>query len=93
MSDGDFALVESFGIDDGQLDVLSRQMCFVLGYELALISQRAETELDEFQVTVHAENEQRLTAALEKRGRSRIMTWMAGDSSEGWLLLTVLRKV
>lgn len=91
MSDENYILLESFQIDDGELDGLSPQECFVLGYELSTISHKAETVPEEFSLTVHSANEKRITAALLKRGRSRIMTWMPNDLSEGWMTLTVLK--
>lgn len=40
----EFGLIESFDIDGNQLDGLSRQDCFVLGYELASISIKGEVD-------------------------------------------------
>lgn len=88
-----YVLLESFQIDDGQLDGKSPQEIFVLGYELASVSHRAETDHDEFVTTVHSDNESRILEALAKRSRPSIFTWMPNDLSEGWVQLRVLKKV
>lgn len=85
----DFGLVESFAIDEGQLDSLSKQDCFVLGYELATIATKAETDSGRFSSLIHASNLDRIKAALEKRGRKFRANWMAGDIGEEWVQLFV----
>jgi len=88
-----YVLLESFQIDDGELDGMSPQECFCLGYELANVSAKSETDPEEFTMPIHSENEARITEALDRRGRSRIITWSPNDLSEGWVRLTVLKRV
>lgn len=92
VSDAEFGLVESFGIDDGQLEGLRPQECFVLGYELADISRRVDESNKGFSCLFHAENRQRISNALIKRNRRFKMEWMESDASESWMMLTVLRN-
>lgn len=63
----EFHCKESFSIDEGELDGLSSQKCFVLGYELAMITDHwdAGGVPDK---PVHPENRDRLEAAAERRG-------------------------
>lgn len=69
----EYGLVEPFDIDNGQLEGLTPQKCFVLGYELAQLS--AEWEAGESpKKPVHPENRERLQAAAEKRGRTVTFT-------------------
>ena len=87
--DSDFGLVEPFDIDDGQLDGNTPQENFVLGYELADISMRAEWDPDGFNKPIHADNKDRIEKALKKRGRMFRCTWPTDDRSEQWLDLSV----
>jgi len=84
----EFGLIKSFQIDNGELDGLTAQECFVLGYELAQIDQllKATTEIHQ---PVHADNRTRIAAACDDAGRSYRLTWLQGDVSESWLLLEV----
>lgn len=81
---------EPFGIDAGELDDLSPQQCFVLGYELAQVHRLADhiTERDT-EKTVHAANRERIEAALCARGRQFSWTWPHDDQSEAWVFLTI----
>lgn len=89
MSDENYVLLESFQIDDGELDGMSPQECFVLGYELATISKRAEVDPSEWRTLMHADNQKRVATALVKRSRPHLITWMRNDISEGWVELLV----
>jgi len=89
---GNYILLESFGIDNGELDGLTPQECFVLGYELSKVSWRAETDHGEFKTLIHAENRSRIVTALAKRNRPHLITWMRNDLSEGWLELLVYKS-
>lgn len=89
--DKEFGLIERFFIDDGELEGLTPQECFVLGYEMAEVSALADKD-EGFQKMVHAQNNQRLKAALAKRGREFSFVWMEGDRSESWQTLTVPPK-
>ena len=84
----EFGIVKPFGIDDGELDGLSSQQCFVLGYELAQIDHLLAGE-DEIRKPVNADNRQRIEAACRDSGRSCRLNWLPGDVSESWLLLEV----
>jgi hypothetical protein len=83
-----FGLIKPFDIDHGELDELSRQQCFVLGYELAqidfLLKQRAA-----ICKPVNADNSERIEKACAKSGRSYRLEWMQCDSSEAWMTLSV----
>lgn len=83
-----FGLKKSFGIDSGELDGLSSQQCFVLGYELADIDHLLERS-DRIYKPVHADNRQRIEAACNDAARPHRLTWLPGDESESWLLLEV----
>ncbi len=84
----DFGLIKSFDIDDGQLDGMTPQQCFVLGYELAAgdCLLKMSPQLSQ---KVHAANKERIEKACKDAGRSFRLTWMGGDVSETWMLLTV----
>lgn len=88
----DFGIVESFNIDDGQLDGLTPQQCFVLGYELADLSRQAELDPAGFGGPVHAINRDRIQAAMYKRNRKCGFAWSGDDKSESWLQLWVAPK-
>jgi hypothetical protein len=83
-----FGLKKSFSIDDGELDGLSSQQCFVLGYELAQIDHLLE-KADGISKPVHADNRERIEAACDDAGRPHRLNWLPGDSSESWLFLEV----
>lgn len=91
--EGNYLLLESFNIDDGQLDGLTPQTCFVLGYELSQVSRRAEADRTEWRIPIHAENQSRVATALVKRNRPHLITWMPNDLSEGWLELLVYESI
>ena len=91
--EGEFEQCESFGIDSGELDGLTPQDCFVLGYELATIHAMAETIAANETIAmhlVHAANKSRIEAALQKRRRGYQWTWPSDDVSEAWVYLTIL---
>lgn len=89
MSEREFGLVKSFQIDHGELDGLSPQECFVLGYELAQIDHLVEEVAEEISKPVHAKNKSRIEKTCEDAGRQYYLTWPADDSSESWLSLRV----
>lgn len=64
----EYGCVEPFNIDDGQLDGLTPQQCFVLGYELAITSAEMEQGL-KIGKPVHPQNRERLEQAAKLRGR------------------------
>lgn len=84
----EFGLVKSFDVDDGQLDGLSPQEIFVLGYELG----RLDTQLsppDSYQPFFHADNKERIEKSFADAGIEMELKFAAGDSSENWLTLHV----
>lgn len=91
MSDPDddtheYQLAVPFMIDNGELDGLTPQQIFVLGVEFGQAHARAQTGLP-FDMRMHAENEERITQALEN-----YMGYEAyqGDNDlrdEGWVHL------
>ena len=90
--DGDFGLIERFLIDDGQLDGMSPQECFVLGYEMSIVSRLAREAPEGFEVTAHAANQERITLLLEQNERQHTWTWPTDDISESWIYLKVEPK-
>ena len=83
-----FNLQKSFNIDTGELDGLSAQECFCLGYELAQIDNLLANDCA-IHKPVHVDNRARIEVACQDAGRPHRMTWLPGDSSESWLLLEV----
>jgi hypothetical protein len=84
----DFKLFKPFGIDHGELDGLTPQQCFVLGYELAEIESLLKQGAG-FQKPVHADNQERIRRFCEYAERPYRLAWMDGDPSESWMLLAV----
>ena len=84
----EFGLIKSFQIDNGELDGLSAQETFVLGYELAQIDQLLKAT-SEIRLLVHADNQERIRSACNDANREYRLTWLEGDVSESWLLLEV----
>ena len=77
-------LVESFDVDDGSLDGLSPQLCFVLGTEWEKFFQRLATGAS-FSDLIHANNAERLVRLAERRGR-----FVEHSCHEpGWVRITV----
>ena len=80
---------EPFLIDDGQLDGMTPQQCFVLGYELHTVVKVAECCDHEVDMTVHAENVERVEAFLTARHRGWSWMWPSDDVSESWVYLKI----
>jgi hypothetical protein len=76
----------SFNIDNGELDGVSPQECFVLGYEVALIDHLLASG-DAINQPVHADNRQRIETRCHETERPFRLTWMPGDESESWMQL------
>lgn len=83
-----WGLVKSFDIDNGELDGMTPQECFVLGYELAEVDYMLQDGGPVLKI-VHAENRDRLIKSCQDLGRECFLTWMEGDSSESWMMLEV----
>lgn len=86
-----FELQKSFGIDHGELDGLSAQQCFVLGYELAQV-ERLLSQDTSIRKPINADNRLRIEAACRESGRKYQISWMPGDQSESWMLLDAPRN-
>lgn len=87
----DFGLVKSFDIDHGELDGLSPQECFVLGYELGEIDRLLQLRAP-ISRPVHSANRERILKSCAEAERLHTLSWMVGDSSESWLLLEVAEQ-
>lgn len=84
----EFGLVKSFCIDNGELDGLTPQECFVLGYELAQIDAELKAG-GAIRKPVHAANRERIEASCLDAKRQFALEWLPGDESESWMLLEV----
>lgn len=80
----EFGLVESFQIDDGSLDGLSRQECFVLGYEFLQFCHALNSFSEGNNHLVHIANAGRLAKAAESRGKKMTVRYLSDDKSEEW---------
>lgn len=87
-----YGLKFSFSIDDGELDGLSPQECFALGYELSLVRDVYAKQKQGGAWPVHAKNSDRIRRALDDAGRKYELNWSAGDSSESWMQLVIKPK-
>lgn len=85
----EYGILFSFGVDNGELDEFKRHECFTLGYELALVRE-VYAKLDEgWSGPVHAANNDRICRAVVEAGRTYTLHYMANDSSESWMQLTI----
>lgn len=88
----DFGLVESFGIDGGELDGCSKQECFVLGYEFLQVCH----QMNVFDIgnghLVHSANVSRLQSAADGRNKVLTVQYLADDRSESWCLISWKHK-
>ncbi len=92
--EGDFGLVDSFGVDNGELDAYEKHVCFVLGAEWQNVVSTADQNPERaLTFTVHAANKDRLQAALDRRQRVITWTWPHDDISEEWVYLDIAPKV
>lgn len=65
----DFSLVEPMDVDDGELDELSHELCFVLGCEWEMV-RRALAKKQPFERPIHSENLQRIRKMCDRYGAS-----------------------
>ena len=86
-----FGLLKSFDIDNGELDAMSPQQCFVLGYELAQVDGLLAMD-QEINKPFNADNRSRIEAACRESGRQYRIQWLQGDESESWMQLQVPRR-
>jgi hypothetical protein len=84
-------LVRAFKIDDGQLDGMSPQNIFTLGYELALFDEALKRP-EAFEMLIHADNFDRMLESLKTSGRGYESSWMSEDKSETWMTLNVKER-
>lgn len=87
MADKKWGLVKSFSVDNGELDGVQRNECFVLGYELRWIDELL-TKPEAIDRPVHALNRERIEASCRDSGREWNLTW-TGDAAEEWMRLVV----
>jgi hypothetical protein len=85
----DYGLLFSFGIDDGELDNETRQECFTLGYELALVREAYCKSEEGWSGPVHQQNADRIKRACRDADRTFKLHYMPNDSSESWMQLTI----
>jgi len=69
MANVDYKSKEPFGIDGEELDGLTPQEVFVLGYELAQVSAEMEHG-QKIEKPVHTDNRERIERAADIRGRT-----------------------
>lgn len=89
MASIDFTPEFDFQIDDGQLDGLTPQQCFVMGCELKQILLIAETVDNPIGRPVRALNADRIRRACEHYGREYKLEWMRDDKAEYWMWLEI----
>ena len=82
-----FAPIRSFYIDDGELDGMTPQEIFVLGYELARVDELIDSCESFTMPLVHADNIQRIESNLFEKGFACKWTFCAEDQSENWVCL------
>lgn len=86
----DFGLVQSFGIDNSELDSATRETVFLLGVEFGMVACLLSSG-SAFTQPVHAQNRARLENCVLRAGRQHTWKWL-GDPAEEWVLLTVREK-
>ncbi|NOY42805.1 MAG: hypothetical protein GXP26_13345 [Planctomycetes bacterium] len=84
----EYGLLKPFDIDHGELQQLTQQECFVLGYELADIDHLLK-QPHLISKPVHADNRERIQKACLESGRNFTLQWMQADPSESWMQLEV----
>lgn len=80
----DYELEKPFRIDNGELDEISKQQCFVLGFELAQIDALLQSG-EPFKKPVHADNRERIEQFCKAEGVKYRLDWLTDD----WMNLTV----
>lgn len=64
--DEEFSLVEPFYVDNGELDGMSLQQAFVLGYEFSSIIHALGAGVFPVEIQFHSENENRVRKMLDR---------------------------
>lgn len=85
--DANFDLCEPFDIDNGELDGLTPQECFVLGVEWCQFWKLLD-DGTAFELTVHERNASRLQALAVRHKRDCSVHWIHEDHA-GWRLIRV----
>jgi hypothetical protein len=75
-----------FDIDNNELVDLTKQKCFILGYELAFIKGLIDSG-QQVKQYIHFENKERIKKLCV--GLDYKLTWSFKDVSEAWMLLEV----
>jgi len=88
----DFGLIRPFAIDNGELEGMTPQQIFVLGYELAQLDHLIDKCKYGFTKMFHAANIERLELKLKSCDRGWEIRWMDSDQSEEWVMLSVTTK-
>lgn len=84
-----FGLIQSFEIDDGQLDGITPEKAFVLGIEWQTIYAAAKRRKPATLIC-RSENKNRIQSMLDKLNRPHRWIWSsADDPSESWLTLVL----
>lgn len=86
-----FEMFEPCDVDDGELDGLRPNECFVLGVEWQMLRELGDGRRG-FARPVHAANADRIRKLLDRRGRTYTLTYMENDVSESWMWLDVAPK-
>lgn len=87
----EYGLERTFGIDNGELDGLTPQTIFVLGYELSRVDDLLKSGASGT-ILIHADNRVRIDDYADKLGRKVRFVWMKADVSESWLNLIIEPK-
>lgn len=86
-NNAEFGMVESFGIDHGELDGLTPAQCFCLGvewqtyYEVVQLHQRRR-RLPRSPMLLRSVNRARIEGLLKKHGIPHFIRWMNDDWHE-----------
>lgn len=88
MGKGEYHLERSFMCDNGELDGLTPQQIFVLGYEMCQVGEMIDS-ISAASKPVHSRNQDRIRQWCEKSGRKYTLTYMPDDPSEDWMLFRV----
>lgn len=90
-NDDGCSLKRSFGIDNGELDGLTPQQIFVLGFEACQIDDILSRD-DAAEKLVHAGSADRIRRWCDEDGREYSLTYMEDDQSENWMKFTLRPK-
>lgn len=85
--EGGFGMMEPFDVDNGELDGLTPQQCFVLGYECRMVHEMLEDQREIEDQPVHAANRERLMRMAIRRGAPIHIT--KDTDEDGWCHMTL----